>query len=114
MIHRLIILTFFFYCFSFSCYGQSRQIVMSGTVVDADSKTPLPYSTVSAFDAEGVLVNGGITDDNGFFKLKLAPNSYTLKFEYIGFESLTTDLKAYNNSINIGTIALVSSVEFLE
>ena len=114
MTHRLIILTFIFYCFSFSSYGQSRQIVMSGKVVDADSKTSLPYATVSAFDAEGVLVNGGITDDNGDFKLKLAPNSYTLKFEYIGFENLTTDLKAYNNTINIGAIALVSSVESLE
>ena len=114
MTHRLIILTFFFYYFSFSGYGQSRQIVMSGTVVDADSKTILPYATVSAFDADGVLVNGGITDDNGVFKFKLAPNSYTLKFEYIGFENLTTDLKAYNNSINIGIIALISSVESLE
>ena len=114
MTHRLIIFTFLFYYFSFSVYGQSRQIVISGTVVDADSKTSLPYSTVSAFDAEGVLVNGGITDDNGVFKLKLAPNSYTLKFEYIGFDNLTTDLKAYNDSVNIGTIVLVSSVEFLE
>ena len=114
MTHRLIILTFFFYYFSFSGYGQSRQIVMSGTVVDADSKTILPYATVSAFDADGVLVNGGITDDNGVFKFKLAPNSYKLKFEYIGFENLTTDLKAYNNSINIGIIALISSVESLE
>ena len=73
MTHRLIILILLYYCFSFSVYGQSRQIVMSGTVVDADSKTSLPYATVSAFDAEGVLVNGGITDDNGVFKLKLAP-----------------------------------------
>ena len=70
MTHRLIILILLYYCFSFSVYGQSRQIVMSGTVVDADSKTSLPYATVSAFDAEGVLVNGGITDDNGVFKLK--------------------------------------------
>ena len=67
MTHRLIILTVIFYCFSFSSYGQSRQIVISGKVVDADSKTSLPYATVSAFDAEGVLVNGGITDDNGDF-----------------------------------------------
>ena len=76
MIHRLIIFTYIFYCFSFLSYGQSRQIVISGTVVDAESKTSLPYATVAAFDAEGVLVNGGITDDNGVFKLKLATNSY--------------------------------------
>ena len=115
MTHRFIILTFIFYSFSsFYSYGQLRQIVISGTVVEDDSKTSLPYATVSAFDAEGVLVNGGITDENGVFKLKLTPNSYTLKFEYIGFESLTTELKVYNNSNNIGAIELVSSVESLE
>ena len=78
MTHRFIILTFIFYSFSsFYSYGQLRQIVISGTVVEDDSKTSLPYATVSAFDAEGVLVNGGITDENGVFKLKLTPNSYT-------------------------------------
>ena len=115
MTHRFIILTFLFYCISsFYSYGQLRQIVISGTVIDNDSKKSLPYATVSAFDTEGVLVNGGITDENGVFKLKLAPDSYTLKFEYIGFESLTTELKVYNNNNNIGAIQLVSSVESLE
>ena len=86
MTHRFIILTFLFYCISSYCsYGQLRQIVISGTVIDNDSKTFLPYATVSAFDTEGVLVNGGIADENGVFKLKLAPDSYTIKFEYIGF-----------------------------
>ena len=46
-----------------------------------------PTPTVSAFDTEGVLINGGITDENGVFKLKLTPTDYSLKFEYIGFES---------------------------
>ena len=115
MTHRFIILTFLFYCISsFYSYGQLRQIVISGTVIDDDSKKSLPYATVSAFDTEGVLINGGITDENGVFKLKLTQDSYTLKFEYIGFESLTTELKVYNNNINIGAIQLVSSVESLE
>ena len=115
MTHRFIILTFLFYCISsFYSYGQLRQIIISGTVIDDDSKKSLPYATVSAFDTLGVLVNGGITDENGVFKLKLAPDSYTLKFEYIGFETLTTEIKAYNNNNNIGSIELVSSVESLE
>ena len=101
MTHRFIILTFLFYCISsFYSYGQLRQIVISGTVIDDDSKKSLPYATVSAFDTEGVLINGGITDENGVFKLKLTQDSYTLKFEYIGFESLTTELKVYNNNKN--------------
>ena len=73
MTHRFIILTFLFYCISsFYSYGQLRQIVISGTVIDNDSKTFLPYATVSAFDTEGVLVNGGIADVLQLDKLKVS------------------------------------------
>jgi hypothetical protein len=87
---------------------------LSGTIADADSGEPLPYATVSAINREGDLADGGIADENGFFKLNIPPNNYTLNFEYIGFESVATDIKPYSSNTNIGTIKLVSSVESLE
>ena len=114
MIYRRIFLIFIFNCFSLWIFGQSRQIEIRGGIVDAESNTSLPYATVSAFNAAGVLINGGIADDNGVFKLKLTPDRYALKIEYIGFESVTTDLKAYTNNINIGSIPLTSTIESLE
>ena len=103
-----------FFLFTITSFGQSRQIVLSGTIADADSGEPLPYATVSAINREGDLADGGIADENGFFKLNIPPNNYTLNFENIGFESVATDIKPYTSNTNIGTIMLVSSVESLE
>ena len=107
-------LLFILTLFSLTSFGQTRQIVLSGTIADSDSGEPLPYATVSAFNRNGDLADGGIADENGVFKLMVSPNQYSLNFEYIGFESVTTEIKPYTNNINIGTIKLNSSVESLE
>ena len=93
---------------------RSRQIVLSGIITDAESSEPLPYATVSVYNRNGDLADGGIADDNGVFKLNLPPNDYSLNFEYIGFESVTIDIKPYPNNINIGTVKLISSFDSLE
>ena len=107
-------LLFILTLFTLTSFGQARQIVLSGTITDAEKSEPLPYATVSVYNRNGDLANGGIADENGIFKLNVSPNDYSLNFEYIGFESITTDVKRYTNSTNIGTIQLVSSVESLE
>ena len=107
-------LLFILSLFTLTSFGQARQIVLSGTIIDAEKSEPLPYATVSVYNRNGDLANGGIADENGIFKLNVSPNDYSLNFEYIGFESITTDVKRYTNSTNIGTIQLVSSVESLE
>jgi outer membrane receptor protein involved in Fe transport len=100
--------------FTLTSFGQARQIVLSGTIIDAENNEPLPYATVTVYNRNGDLADGGIADENGIFKLNVSPNDYSLSFEYIGFESITTDVKQYKNNINIGTIKLVLSVESLE
>ena len=107
-------LLFILSLFTLTSFGQARQIVLSGTITDAENNEPLPYATVSVYNRNGDLAGGGIADENGIFKLNVSPNDYSLNFEYIGFESITTDVKRYTNSTNIGTIQLVSSVESLE
>ena len=107
-------LLFILFLFTLTSFGQARQIVLSGTITDAKNSEPLPYATVSVYNRNGDLADGGIADENGIFKLNVSPNDYSLNFEYIGFESITTDVKRYTNNTNIGTIKLVSSVESLE
>ena len=107
-------LLFILSLFTLTSFGQARQIVLSGTITDAENNEPLPYATVSVYNRNGDLADGGIADENGIFKLNVSPNDYSLNFEYIGFESITTDIKRYTNNTNIGTIKLVSSVESLE
>ena len=107
-------LLFILSLFTLTSFGQAPQIVLSGTITDAENSEPLPYDTISVYNRNGDLADGGITDENGIFKLNVSPNDYSLNFEYIGFESITTDIKRYTNSTNIGTIQLVSSAESLE
>lgn len=105
---------FIFFLITLASFGQSRQIVLSGIITDAESSEPLPYATVSVYNRNGDLADGGIADENGVFKLNLPPNDYSLNFEYIGFESVTIDIKPYPNNINIGTVKLISSFDSLE
>ena len=107
-------LVFIFFLITLASFGQSRQIVLSGVITDAESSEPLPYATVSVYNRNGDLADGGIADENGVFKLNLPPNDYSLNFEYIGFESVTIDIKPYPNNINIGTVKLISSFDSLE
>ena len=107
-------LIFIFFLITLASFGQSRQIVLSGIISDAESSEPLPYATVSVYNRSGDLADGGIADENGVFKLNLPPNDYSLNFEYIGFESVTIDIKPYPNNINIGTVKLISSFDSLE
>jgi len=107
-------LIFIFFLITLASFGQSGQIVLSGIITDAESSEPLPYATVSVYNRNGDLADGGIADENGVFKLNLPPNDYSLNFEYIGFESVTLDIKPYPNNINIGTVKLISSFDSLE
>ena len=107
-------LIFIFFLITIASFGQSGQIVLSGIITDAESSEPLPYATVSVYNRNGDLADGGIADENGVFKLNLPPNDYSLNFEYIGFESVTIDIKPYPNNINIGTVKLISSFDSLE
>ena len=97
-------LLFILFLFTLTSFGQARQIVLSGTITDAENSEPLPYATVSVYNRNGDLADGGIADENGIFKLNVSPNDYSLNFEYIGFESITTDVKQYMKSTNIGTV----------
>ena len=107
-------LIFIISLFTITTVGQARKIILSGNITDVESNEPLPYATVSVYNRNGDLVNGGIADENGIFKLNMSPNEYSLNFEYVGFKSVKTKLKSYNNNINIGTIKLAYSVESLE
>ena len=86
---------FTLFLFTLTSFGQTRQIVLSGTITDAENSEPLPYATVSVYDRNGDLADGGIADENGIFKLNVSPNDYSLSFEYIGFETKITELKRY-------------------
>jgi len=88
-------------------FGFSQQYELKGKVVDAAQDFPLEYASIAAKSTEdGSVVNGGVTNREGVFSIKLKPGTYNLEVEYISFE-----VKKFNNftidkDIDLGTIRL--------
>jgi hypothetical protein len=74
--------------------GRLSQTVR-GSIVDADSRLPLPGVTVMISGSDPV--KGTISDENGIFRLEDIPVGRTsLQFSFIGYESVTiTNIEVY-------------------
>ena len=111
--------------FLFAQRGPSPSIPMAdpppsikGKVVDADTKAPLEFATVTLFNqADSSMVTGTITEQDGGFSFKVNPGNYYLQIEFIGFQSFTINdlvLGRDNRSMNLGEISLSTEAEILE
>lgn len=95
---------------------QAQTQILSGKVIDKNSRLPIPYVTVSVKDADKV-VTGGITDDNGLFEIKnLQPKNYTVEVQFMGFKPFTAkaDFSTGEKTISLGTIILEEEATRLE
>lgn len=91
------------FCWSTSIYAQTQPI--RGQVLDAVNNEPLIGVSV----IEKGTTNGSITDLDGYFNLKVSPNS-TLVFSYIGYTSLENKASECQNAI----IKLTENTELLD
>nr|WP_257984621.1 TonB-dependent receptor [Psychroflexus sp. MES1-P1E] len=67
--------------------GFAQEFELTGKVIDASMDFPLEYASVSAINIEdGSIVNGGVTNREGLFSIKLEKGTYDLEIEYISFE----------------------------
>ena len=88
-----------------------------GTVLDASLNQPLPYVNIIIKNKENNTVTGGITLEDGTFKIDKIPEGiYTVNIQYIGFKSviknISIDKKTYK--IDLGIIKLEESAEGLD
>jgi iron complex outermembrane receptor protein len=75
---------------------------LSGSVIDKNLQEPLPYVTITVQDTTSELLMGGITDDNGNFKISDIPEgTYKVTFQFIGYKSYTVPVTISTNSKNI-------------
>jgi hypothetical protein len=73
-----------------SALAQTNVGSLNGTVVDKDTKEPLPYVTVTVA-LNGNVVNGGTTDFDGKYSIKpLEPGTYDVTFQFVGYQPQTT------------------------
>ena len=92
-----------------------KDVVISGTVLDKETKEPLEYATISFFNKRtNKIETGGITDSKGKFNISVKTGIYTITIEYISYKKQTIpDLEITSNE-NIGTFYLDINLEALQ
>lgn len=104
----LLLLAFFNLSFA------QKNITVEGTVVEQDSKIPLEYATITfKTKPDNKIVEGGITDGNGNFKVELPAGTYDISVEYISYKTKNYFDKSISEDINLGTVALALDIESL-
>ncbi len=92
-----------------------REVVISGKVIDKETKKPLEYATISFFNKKlNKVVTGGITDIEGNFSIPVSPGIYNISIEYISFKTIKLSDKRIFKSQNIGTYTLEIDTEALD
>ncbi|HEA29041.1 MAG TPA: TonB-dependent receptor [Leeuwenhoekiella sp.] len=79
-----------------------------GKVIDKDLDEPIPYASVSINTAQDVL-SGTVTTDSGEFEITGLPDgNYTLKIQFMGYESFskTIAINKAHRSLQLGIIPL--------
>lgn len=94
-------------------YGNAK-IIVTGKILQKQTNTPLEYATVS-FIEQGTTnpKYGGITDENGFFLIKVEKGTYTIKIEFIGFKPFFLDNKRIENDLDLGILYLSEDAQSL-
>ena len=86
-----------------------RQGTITGKVIDQSLNTPLPYVNVVIKNEDGKIVTGGITDEQGEFKIGNIPDGkHLVNIQYIGFKTVTKEINIGrgNYRVDLGNIEL--------
>lgn len=93
----------------------STPYVIKGQLLENETNYPLEYATVLATHVDSKdIIDGTISDQNGFFKMELPQGIYDLTFEYLSFKTLTKQNVNLDRDINFETIKLSMDIEALE
>ena len=90
---------------------------ISGKVLDAILKEPLPYVNVIIKNTSGEIITGGITLDEGTFEIKkIIEGNIIVSVQYIGYKTYNkeVDFGKGNYKVNLGNILLEEDVEGLD
>ncbi len=95
-------------------FAQTK-LKISGNILDKDLKQAVPYATISIKE-HNIVITGAMTDDNGNFTvINLAPKTYSIDIQFIGYKTLHRDVDLSKGSdINLGTLYLQSEAITLD
>ncbi|NMH86396.1 outer membrane beta-barrel family protein [Flavivirga algicola] len=90
---------------------------ISGKVLDAKLKQPLPYVNIVIKNSKGTILTGGISLDDGSFKIeKVTEGDIVVSIQYIGYKTYSKNITIGkgNYRVNLGSILLEEETEGLD
>lgn len=84
----------------------AQKITISGKVLEEGSNYPLEYATVSFVDSEGKTVTGGITDADGNYSIAINAGVYTIRYEFISFQTQEKKNQNLKGNVMLPTVYL--------
>lgn len=112
---KSILYIYLLFCVSSSVYSQKEtrnfsSAEISGQVVEETNGIALEFTTVSIFSQkDSSLVGGGLTDENGYFKVDAKPGKYFAKIEFLSYATLNIpniSIKQGQELIDLGILRL--------
>ncbi|MHA8092690.1 TonB-dependent receptor domain-containing protein [Aquirufa regiilacus] len=104
-------------CLAISLVGQSQSPSkgkLSGQVIEANSTSPIPFSSIRIQTANPVkLITGAIANDKGEFSIEVAQGIYDIIIESVGFEAQTLKQVQISKSTALGQIQVKASTQTL-
>lgn len=96
----------------FSKNNENAEKRITGIVIDAETKEPLEFATVSILK-DGKLIDGIITNEKGAFSISAQQGNYLVRIEYISYQNYETQIELKKH-LDLGTIALAIDMEALD
>lgn len=97
-------------------FAQKSNLI--GKVLDANTLSPLSYASIRVMGNDDDAVKGGnITDDDGAFSIVLETGNYYAVIEYLGYDSLKTEMFSINkerDTLDLGNLKIAPSAQSLE
>ncbi len=95
--------------------GGPPKLIITGKVIDKETNQPLEYATITLKNKNRPdLIQGGITDAEGNFRIEYFPGQYDINVEFISFATYSQNDVSIKSSLNLGTIALKIDANELE
>ena len=92
---------------------ENKKVLISGKVIEVDSKMPLEYATIILQNKQTKEITGGITDVNGSFNISVPKATYQIRVEFISFNSKVFPLKVIDSDTDLGIIKLSENTKAL-
>ena len=108
---RVFLITLFYIILSLNSFAQETTGSVQGTLKD-NTNNPIPFANVIVTDIETSFTYGGISQENGFYRINNLPpgSSYSVEISFLGYQTIIEN----NLVVNLGSATVKNFILFEE